>query len=219
MHANYNTMKTLYIIRHGQTEYNRKGILQGRRIDAPLNKTGMQQAEAFYDYYKHEGFELVITSELVRSIESIAGFRKLGIPHRIDERITEFSWGNNEGLPLSELVIETYKNMLRSWYMGDLDARIPGGESGRELFERVSSFVGDLKKASEEKILICTHGRTLKALIVQMMGWDIQEMEKVKHSNSALYKLQFANGQYSLELTNDLSHLPDDLNVSAFWDK
>jgi probable phosphoglycerate mutase len=212
-------MKKIYIIRHGQTEYNRQGVLQGRRIDAPLNRAGELQSEAFYRKYANTGFDLLLTSELKRSIQSVGHFRKNGIPHRIDERITEFSWGENEGMPLSDLVIDKYQAMLESWYAGKMDARIPGRESGRELWQRVNSFAADLRKLKEENILICTHGRTLKMLVVVLMGWEIRDMERVRHSNSALYQLNSKDETFQMIRENDLSHLPENLRQDAYWDK
>jgi broad specificity phosphatase PhoE len=212
-------MKSIYVMRHGQTKYNLEGVLQGRAIDAPLNDTGLRQARAFYEHYKNEGFELLLSSSLKRSRESILPFVEKGIPYRIDDRITEFSWGENEGKPLTELVVDKYKEMLSSWYAGDLDARIKGGESGAELLSRVSSFAEDLKKLEENKILICTHGRTLKMLVVTLLGKELKEMESVPHANATLYQLSYDGEVFHLIKENDLSHLAADLKQNAYWDK
>jgi probable phosphoglycerate mutase len=212
-------MKFLYILRHGQTDYNKQGVLQGRTIDAPLNELGNLQSKAFYNSYASEGFELIITSELQRSVESVQPFVNEGIKHIVDERITEFSWGINEGMPIDELVISNYKSMLKSWASGELDARIQGGESGAELLNRVSAFSDEIREREEEKILICTHGRTLKMLIVTLMGWQIGDMERVKHSNAALFLLEHAGDGFIMKLDNDLSHLPAHLHQNSYWDK
>lgn len=212
-------MKFIYVMRHGQTEYNRNGILQGRRIDAPLNKTGRAQARAFYNYYGKTAFDLVITSDLKRSIESVEDFLTKGAKHIVDPRITEFSWGSNEGRPLDDIILNSYKKMLNAWYEGNLDARIPMGESGMELRERVRDFVQELKMAEESNILICTHGRTLKMLVVEMLGLVISEMEAISHSNTALFLFFEMEGQVEMLLNNDTRHLPPKLRQKAFWDK
>lgn len=212
-------MKSIYIMRHGQTDYNRKGVLQGRAIDASLNETGLRQARAFYEYYKNTGFQLVLSSSLKRSHESVLPFKEQGIPFKIDDRLTEFSWGENEGQLLSELVKDKYKKMLRSWYSGDLDARIPGGESGAELLSRVASFAKDLKECKEDKILICTHGRTMKMLVVTLLEKEVKEMENVPHANSALYQMTYDGSKFHLVKGNDRTHLAADLKQNAYWDK
>jgi len=214
-------MKNLYLIRHGQTEYNRRGVLQGRAIDAPLNVLGRKQANAFYDKYKEIEFKFVLTSNLKRSIESVEGFLHNGSKHVIDERITEFSWGENEGLPLNEIVVYNYKKMLNSWNNGFLEARIPGGESGLELQNRVLDFIDDLKEVEGENVLVCTHGRTLKMLVVQLQNLPISAMDDVRHSNTALFHFNYdeSRDKYSILCANETSHLPAELNQNAFWDK
>jgi len=212
-------MRSIYIIRHGQTEYNRQGILQGRAIDAPLNNTGALQAESFYEAYNKIGFKKIITSDLQRSIQSVDQFLGLGIEHMIDERITEFSWGENEGLPLNEIVIDNYREMLNSWKIGDLDAKIPGGESGRELRDRVHDFIKEIKELEDHPILICTHGRTLKMLVVEMLKKDLEYMEEIRHSNMALYLFRQQSDSFQLIKENDVSHLAPSLQENVYWDK
>ncbi|MFW5879460.1 MAG: histidine phosphatase family protein, partial [bacterium] len=62
-------LKTIYLIRHGQTDYNKKGIVQGSGIDASLNDLGRQQAEAFYDAYRNMPFDKIYISDLKRTKE------------------------------------------------------------------------------------------------------------------------------------------------------
>ena len=59
--------KLIYILRHGQTDYNLQGIVQGGGVDTSLNDTGRKQAHAFHEAYKHIPFEAVITSRLKRT--------------------------------------------------------------------------------------------------------------------------------------------------------
>lgn len=211
--------KTLYIVRHGQTDFNASGILQGKTIDAPLNQTGIAQMNAFFEHYKDIPFDLVITSELKRSIQSVQSFINSGIEHIVDERITEFSWGENEGKPLDAIIINNYKNMLEAWNEGRLHFAIPGGESGLSLQNRVQSFAEHIRNLPAEKVLICTHGRTLKMLIVQLMNWKINQMESIRHSNGALFQLTYDEKEFQLEKNNDLTHLPRHLRFDAAWDK
>jgi len=70
-----------------------------------------------------------------------------------------------------------------------------------------------------ENILICTHGRTLKMLVVLLQNLTIEDMEKVRHSNMALFLFHFVDGQFILQCSNETSHLPLELAQNAFWDK
>ncbi|HHH52052.1 MAG TPA: histidine phosphatase family protein, partial [Bacteroidetes bacterium] len=136
-------MKNIYIFRHGETEYNKLGIMQGRSIDVSLNNEGIEQVNKFYEYYKNIPFELIISSELKRSKESVKKFVDLGIPYIIDERITEISWGANEGQPMGEDTKLRFKKMISEWSKGNLDYSIPGGETGLSLVTRIDSFIND----------------------------------------------------------------------------
>ena len=90
--------KTIYIIRHGETEYNKQGIIQGSGIDSDLNETGRKQAEQFYQAYHHIGFDAIYTSELKRTQQSVASFAQRDIPIRVLPELNEINWGVFEGL-------------------------------------------------------------------------------------------------------------------------
>ncbi|HMR56571.1 MAG TPA: histidine phosphatase family protein, partial [Cyclobacteriaceae bacterium] len=68
------TTKKIYLIRHGQTDFNLKGIVQGSGVDSSLNDRGRAQAEAFYETYKNIAFDKIYTSALRRTRESVIGF-------------------------------------------------------------------------------------------------------------------------------------------------
>ena len=67
----------LYLIRHGETDYNRQGIVQGGGVDSSLNDLGRRQAEAFFEHYKHLRFDAVYVSALKRTHETLAPWRTL----------------------------------------------------------------------------------------------------------------------------------------------
>ena len=91
-------MKKLYIIRHGETEYNKLGMVQGSGIDAPLNETGELQAEAFYQAYHHIPFQKIYTSNLGRTQQTVQKFIDQGIPYEALADMREISWGSQEGV-------------------------------------------------------------------------------------------------------------------------
>eukprot|EP01036_Dinobryon_divergens_P048115 gene48115-64565_t len=74
--------KTIYITRHGETEFNRLGIIQGSGVDSELNETGHLQAQLFYNHYKDTAFDKVYTSALQRTYQSVQRFiEELRIPY------------------------------------------------------------------------------------------------------------------------------------------
>ncbi len=74
--------KTLYIVRHGQTDLNKQGIVQGRGMNTDLNDEGRKQAALFFNAYKDVPFNKIYISELKRTQQSIQQFIDLGIPYK-----------------------------------------------------------------------------------------------------------------------------------------
>jgi len=199
--------KRMYIFRHGETEYNRLKMMQGRSIDVSLNEEGYGQVNKFFEYYKNVPFGVVFSSDLKRSIESVARFRELEIPHVIDPRITEVSWGVNEGKILDAEVMERFRVMIREWKNGNHDYCIPGGESATQLKTRIESFVEEIKQRKERNILINTHGRALRMLVTRLLDEPVEAMEKYEHNNTGMYLFEYDGHKVSLLKENDTSHL------------
>jgi probable phosphoglycerate mutase len=199
--------KEFYLIRHGQTDFNKKGIIQGGGIDSSLNETGRAQAEAFHQYYKQVPFDLVVTSTLKRTRQTLEPFLDLGIEHYSTADINEISWGTNEGKSYNDIVRKTYQEVIGNWQQGEYEARFEGGESAAELGERVVRFVDYLKHTPAKKVLICSHGRTIRALICLLKSLELNQMEHVDHHNTGLFKGMYIPENFIFHLENDTSHL------------
>ena len=210
-------MKTIHLIRHGQTDFNLRGIVQGSGVDSSLNHTGQTQASHFYRKYKDEGYELVITSALKRSWETVQGFIDDGIPWERNADINEISWGSHEGKAGTKESVAEYKRVKDEWAAGQIEGRIGGGENARELGERLERFIDHLSQRPEDKLLICSHGRAMCALVTLMMGRPISMMNELTHHNLGLWvgELQ-ADGRYKFHLSNDRSHLPKPLTLGKW---
>nr|HAD52338.1 histidine phosphatase family protein [Algoriphagus sp.] len=66
--------KKIYLVRHGQTDFNLRGVVQGSGIDAPINDTGRAQAKAFFEAYQNIAFDQVYHTALIRTRQSIESF-------------------------------------------------------------------------------------------------------------------------------------------------
>ncbi|GAB4492227.1 MAG: histidine phosphatase family protein [Saprospiraceae bacterium] len=200
---------TLYILRHGETEFNRLGIVQGSGVDTDLNETGREQARAFFETYQEIDFQLVVTSKLRRTHQTVARFLEKKIPWIATEDINEISWGDHEGKPGTPERIAVYHRMIGEWKNGNLDASLPNGETARQLRHRVERFIEWLKTRPEKRILVATHGRTMRCLVTMLKGLEPADMEDVPHANTGLYVIHFQNGEFVFERENDTSHLTE----------
>ncbi len=210
-------MKTIHLVRHGQTDYNLRGIVQGSGVDASLNPTGKTQATHFYRHYRDAGFEVVLTSALKRTWETVEGFIDDGLPWEQHADINEISWGSHEGKLGTPDSMAEYSRVKNEWAAGQLDGRIGGGESARELGARLERFIDHLGERPEEKILICSHGRAMCALVTLMMGRPVSMMNELTHHNLGLWvgELQ-PSGLYKFSLRNDRGHIPGPLTLGSW---
>jgi probable phosphoglycerate mutase len=202
-------MKKIYLVRHGETDFNKFGIAQGSGVDSDLNETGHQQANAFFEAYKHIPFEKVYTSTLKRTHQSIHKFiHELKIPHIITPSLDEMSWGYKEGRKTTPEEEMEYIQVLERWGMGDLNIRFPGGETPLEVAERQKDFIEKVLKNTEEKlILVCSHGRALKILLCQLLNYPLSEMEFFLHTNLCLYELTYTGSMFIVNKANYQKHL------------
>jgi 2,3-bisphosphoglycerate-dependent phosphoglycerate mutase len=199
--------KHIYLIRHGQTDYNLKGIVQGRGVDSELNNTGKQQARLFFEHYQHVPFEAVLTSTLKRTHQTIEPFIAAGHQHQVKVELDEIDWGIFEGVEHDAILQGAYQNIIQSWSRGMLDNKIEGGESAAELFKRQQPLVEELHDISFDNFLICSHGRAIRSLLCGLLRRPLQDMDQFKHDNTCLYKLSFGDNGFKIDLENDLRHL------------
>lgn len=183
------------------------GIVQGSGVDSSLNQTGWQQSQAFFDKYHPVNFEIVITSVLKRTQETMKPFIEQGIPWERYDWINEMSWGYHEGKHRDANMRAEHQFMMDEWSKGNFDAKIPDGESANEMAARVLNFIEHLKERQEQNILVCAHGRVMRCILCLMMQQPLFHMEEYKHYNTGLYQLTLHNELFEIQIRNDISHL------------
>lgn len=202
------TLKKIFLIRHGQTDYNKKGMVQGSGIDAALNSTGQAQAQAFYDHYQDYPFQRVYTSALQRTQQSVQSFLDRGLPHTIFEGLNEINWGEQEGKPFDKETHDHYLNIIKRWQAGELHVMIEGGESPNQVVKRQETVLKYLLEEEEaERVLICMHGRAMRILLCRMLHYPLHNMDLFAHDNLGLYELTYTGSMFRLDRYNDLRHL------------
>jgi len=200
-------MKEIYFIRHGETDYNKRHIIQGSGINSSLNETGRAQGKAFYEHYKSTDFEIIFVSALQRTRQTVTDFIGEKISTEEWKELNEIGWGDSEGKESTPEDHQIYKNMINEWAQGNLDASMKNGESAGELIDRLTQFVNHLKTRSETYILVCTHGRAMRCLMTILKNEHPREMEKYKHANTGLFKATFDGKTFDVVLENDIRHL------------
>ncbi len=205
--------KKIYLVRHGQTDFNLKGIVQGSGIDSSLNETGLRQAELFYTYFKDVPFDKIYTSTLKRSVESVQKFIDAGIPYTQLSGLNEINWGYREGIEITPEEDAYYHGVIKSWRDGDTTLRIEGGESPQDVYDRQKEALTHILSHTEENtILICMHGRAMRILLCQLLHYPLKYMDKFEHTNLGLYEITYTGSMFVIDKFNDITHLREPKN-------
>lgn len=200
--------KKIYLVRHGQTDFNLQNIVQGSGVDSSLNDRGRAQAHAFFQKYKDIPFDKVYTSALKRTRESVQSFIDLGLPVESFAGLNEISWGTKEGFPITPEEDQYYHYMLKQWQLGDTTLRIEGGESPDEVVKRMKPVMQHIMRQTDEKtVLICMHGRAIRILMCILLNYPLKSMDMFEHENLGLYLLHYSGSFFTVELYNDTAHL------------
>lgn len=200
--------KTLYIVRHGQTDLNKQGIVQGRGRDTDLNDEGRKQGGQFFNAYRDVPFDKIYTSELKRTQQSIQPFIEKGIPFEKLAGLDELAWGIHEGQPSSPELKAAFLQVMRDWLNGKLDVKFEGGESPNEVKVRQLAALEVIMSHPEEKnVLICMHGRAMRLFLCILTGKPLTEMDNFPHQNLVLYKVTFDGDRFEIVDFNNAKHL------------
>lgn len=200
--------KTLYIIRHGETDLNKQGIVQGRGMDSDLNDKGRVQAEAFYQAYKHIPFDKVYTSTLKRTHQTVQKFIDSNIPWTQYPGLDEMGWGIHEGKESTDQLKSDFNIILNQWKSGELHHKFESGESPLDVKERQLIVLEKLIETNDDQnILICMHGRAMRLFLCLLTNRPLSEMDTFPHSNTTLYKVEYDGKEFHILDFNNTSHL------------
>ncbi|MBU0695372.1 MAG: histidine phosphatase family protein [Bacteroidetes bacterium] len=200
--------KRFYIIRHGETDLNKNGIVQGRGINSELNDKGKSQGAAFFEKYKDLPFDKVYTSSLVRTHQTVAKFIEKGIPWEQLSGLDELAWGKYEGLKSTPELRIGFKKLIENWSLGRYDEKVEGGESPNEVFVRqVAAMKHILAQENENLVLMCMHGRAMRLLMCQLLKKSMDKMDDYPHQNTSLYILDYDGVNFEMQTFNSLVHL------------
>lgn len=201
-------MLRLFLLRHGETDYNLQKIVQGGGIDSDLNLTGYNQGEKFHKRYQSAKFDAIYCSGLKRTRQTLHAFSREGKEIISLEGLNEMGWGELEGKPFDPVSHAAFLAMNEKWANGELNLALPGGESPQYVWERSSAAVLEIEKRHKNgNVLICTHGRTLRILLSGMCGYGLDKMNWFPHENTGLNILRRQGTQWQFEKINCLQHL------------
>jgi 2,3-bisphosphoglycerate-dependent phosphoglycerate mutase len=157
--------RTLFLFRHGETDWNRDGRLQGH-TDTQLNATGLAQAEALADRLRAHRLDVVVSSDLARALTTARIIAKAsGVPLMIDDGLRETNVGAAEGL-LWEEAKERFGAELTERWNSEGNTAFPGGETGLATLTRGLAALRRFTAAHPyRRIGVSTHGAMVRQLV------------------------------------------------------
>lgn len=198
-------MVHLLLVRHGETDWNIQQRYLGH-ADLPLNPTGESQADALAQRLAGQAFSAAYASDLRRAASTAARLR-LPIPLTLDPRLRELDFGAFEGLTYQEA--QTGYNEAWTAWVKDPNSPPPGGESLRNLVERVGAFLEDLRRADEKaRFVVIAHGGPLRVLLCLALDVRVERSWQFRLDPASITTLDLYGDGAILSGLNDTTHLP-----------
>jgi broad specificity phosphatase PhoE len=177
------------LVRHGETNWNDQRRIQGHNNVAQLTPRGREQARVAAESFRGLGFDLLVASDLDRAREtaSIIG-AALGLSALSEPLLRERSFGTFEGGPQEDLTPAV--TGIENDVIIDPDARPPQGESFRDVVDRSERFFERVNKEwSEKRLLIVTHGGTIRALRAYALRTPLEGLSWYAVGNCSVWPL------------------------------
>ena len=206
---------TVYLIRHGETFWNREGRCQGVS-DIALTELGRQQARAIAQALAETPLSLVLSSALHRSKETASLIAAShGLPIETRPELNEWHQGELEGLTGAELLSQHQPYFTR-WRQDPANTPPPGGESLQALRARAWPVIDNLRERDlHGPVAVVSHSMTLSTILCTALGLDLANVHRLRVDIASKSKITFSSlGLFStwiLTSLNDRHHLKEEL--------
>lgn len=188
---------TLYLIRHGETDANKLGILQGQQ-NTPLNGKGLSQAKSLAAACQCLPINSIYSSDLLRASSTA---KLIAQPHHLIPKFTpllrELSFGSLEGQPF-KLMSSTKRHHLQQLYTQQINLPYAGSEPLAGLESRLVQFAEHLMAQSKGNHAIISHGYCLNYLLHHLLKWSKQNMHLLELGNCSITEITFKQQTWQL---------------------
>lgn len=183
----------LYLTRHGQTDLNKRELMQGH-TDAPLNETGISQAKQAREYIKDVKFDCVYSSPLIRAKKTACILGDVNEDELItDERIIEVDFGDYELREYHNLGIK----LTSYWLLPEIFPCPKSVESMESIIKRSHEFLQELEQKDYENVLIVCHGGILRPMFGYLLDKKKGYVWRPKPTNCEIRVFDSVDGKHS----------------------
>jgi len=197
----------LCLVRHGETEWNAEGRVQGQ-TDIPLSRVGIRQAHASAAVLAQHDFTAVYSSDLMRVRQTAEpAAHKLALPLQFDPELRERHYGIFERLLYTE-VKERYPDLYQRFHEKDPDFDFETGESLRIFFDRSLRAVKRIaEKHAGEQVLVFTHGGVLDMVYRHALAMGLSAHRDYGIPNCGVNWVEIGPAGWSVHCWADVTHL------------
>lgn len=200
-------MTKLFIVRHGQTAWNKEKVFRGR-VDIPLNEQGFKEAEAVAEALKHEKIAFIYSSPLSRAVQTAQPTAKMnGVEIVKLDGITDMNFGVWEGRRLEDVEKEDTER-YRLWVEKPHELVIPKGETLTQVQTRALNAVKEIVgKHPSDSVMLVSHRVVCKLLVLGLMGLGPDKFWNIQQDTACINLFTIKDGQTIMFKTNDTCHL------------
>ncbi|MEO0603425.1 MAG: histidine phosphatase family protein [Myxococcota bacterium] len=191
-------MRTVYFVRHGQTDWNAEGRVQGR-LESTLTPLGRDQARATAERIATLGVDGIVASTALRARQSAEILAEVtGLAPRYDERLVEWDAGEWSGHLYAELV-ESWSDAFAAWTDDPWSVPAPGGETFTDLVTRGRPALDEVLASDVARVAMVFHGFIGRALLADLVGLSREEATRLKGPNDVFFRCREADGRWRCE--------------------
>ena len=204
---------TIYIVRHGQTEWNLLGKTQGHG-NSDLTPKGIEQAELLADSMTKYPIDYIYSSDLGRAYQTaeIIG-NKLNIEVEKTEALREMNFGTWEGRIIKD-IIEEDPELYKMWRNEPHLAKIPQGETLSQIKERTDAFIKEINEKYDGKhIVLVTHSLCARIMLLSFLDLDVKNIYRINQANTALNIIELRDYGPVVMKMNDTTHIINDTKL------
>ena len=200
-------MTRLLLVRHGQSEWNAAGRIQGQ-IDIQLDKAGLQQAQRIADRLADETVAAIYSSPLQRAkVTADAIAVRFNLPVKLDPRLMEYDFGVISGSTWND-VVENHPEFASRWVEDPWAVPVTGSEGRVNFAARVMSAVQDMvAQHPAEQVVVVAHGGTFGVYLTAMLGLDLNRRHPFHFGNTSLSLVEVRAGAFHIHYLNNTCHL------------
>lgn len=208
----------LYLLRHGHSTANGKGVLAGRDNSVALSELGRSQAAAAAQRLSVIEIDRIISSPISRCLETLKpviesksnNFRSTDL--EIDNRLAEMDYGTWSG---RKLILLSKRPLWKEIQRSPSTVRFPEGESFVEMSARISDLLSSLSYQKGKKVLLCSHGDIIKAIIAHALGLHLDQFQRIVISPASLSHISIQDDGFLVHTVNDVSFHPNASNSTS----